>query len=90
MAWHHCFLNGGSDGTVVRAEAVRRAREVNKLLDEISHMLAERRRTMLGGGNRPFSAADICFYGYVHSTGDGGFDLDRFPAGWNGPSAAGL
>jgi glutathione S-transferase len=27
-----------------------------------------------------FSIADISLYGYVHTAGEGGFDLDRFPA----------
>ena len=33
-----------------RAEAARRINATRKLLDEIQHMLAEMRRTMLGSG----------------------------------------
>ncbi len=36
-----------------RADAGRRLDEAHKLLDEVSNMLTELRRTMLGGGNRP-------------------------------------
>jgi hypothetical protein len=35
-----------------RAEAARRIDEAHKLLDEVSNMLTELRRTMLGGGQR--------------------------------------
>ena len=35
-----------------RAEAARRLDEAHKLLDEIEHMLADMRRTLLGGRQR--------------------------------------
>jgi hypothetical protein len=35
-----------------RAEAARRLDEAHKLLDEISNMLTDMRRTILGTGNR--------------------------------------
>jgi hypothetical protein len=36
-----------------RAEAARRLDEANKLLDEVSNMLTEMRRELLGGSRRP-------------------------------------
>ena len=35
-----------------RAEAARRLDEAHKLLDEIEHMLADMRRTLMGGRQR--------------------------------------